>query len=343
MSVKVSVVIPVYNAGFRLGECIESLMKQTLGECEFIFVNDGSIDDSRAIIEAHLPLDPRIRLINQDNQGVSIARNAGLQAARGQYIGFADADDTVEPDMFEVLYASAVQWGCDAVISDFESRSGSRRLVTRFPLLRSIKLDREYIRGQLLPEFIKSDALNSVWNKLYKTEVVTKNGVEFPAKVALGEDGAFNLLFFCGAESAVYIDYCGYRYQETAGSATRNIAGKDYFARAVQVYEARLPQAFTRLLDGENIAEWKSEKLINTVMSIIHLYFEPSREMGLRRRYKYVKDMIGSGAVKEALPVYWEKHYGSADRYRRVLLEMIRRKVVPGLYLAAAYSRMRNR
>ncbi|MFD1773457.1 glycosyltransferase family 2 protein [Paenibacillus rhizophilus] len=343
MSVKVSVIIPVYNAGSHLRECIESLMKQTLGECEFIFVNDGSTDDSRAIIEEHLPLDPRIRFINQENEGVSIARNAGLKAAGGQYIGFVDADDTVEPDMFEVLYNGAIQWGCDAVISDFASSAGSHRIVTSFPLPRNVKLDREYIRGQLLPEFIKSDVLNSVWNKLYKAEVVKGNRVAFPAKVSLGEDGTFNVLFFSGADSAVYIDYCGYHYKETAGSATRNIAEKDYFARAVQVYEARLPQIYTGLLDGKKIAELKSEKLINTVMSIIHLYFEPSREMGLRQRYKYIRDMIGSRTVREALPIYLENHFSNSDRYRRMLLGMIRRKVVPGLYLATAYSRMRNR
>ncbi|WP_410513558.1 glycosyltransferase [Paenibacillus sp. BR2-3] len=343
MSIRVSVIIPVYNAGPFLRECIRSLMNQTLRECEFIFVNDGSKDDSKEIIEEHMPLDFRIRLINQNNQGVSMARNAGLTAASGKYIGFVDADDTVEADMFEVLYTRAVEWECDMVISDFESTVGSHSIITDFPLPRCTKLDRGYIRKQLLPEFVKSDILNAVWNKMYRAEIVRKYQVIFPANVALGEDAYFNILFFSVADSAVYIDYCGYHYIATAGSATRNIADQDYFSRAVQVYETRLPEIYASLLDGKTIGELKSERLINTVLSIVHLYFEPSKDMGLRQRYKYIREMVSSRTVKEALPIYFENHYSSSGRYKRMLLEMIRKKVVPGLYLAAAYSRMRNK
>src|SRR6476646_4070363 len=98
MSQKVSVIIPVYNAGKYITRCIESLLNQTLQECEFIFINDGSIDDSREIIEGYKQVDDRIILINQVNQGVSIARNKGLYLAAGEYVGFVDADDCIEKD-----------------------------------------------------------------------------------------------------------------------------------------------------------------------------------------------------------------------------------------------------
>src|SRR3954470_7921673 len=105
MSIKVSVVIPVYNAEKYITECIESLLNQTLKQCEFIFVNDGSSDNSSQIINEFKKKDNRIILINQENQGVSIARNNGLKAASGEYVGFVDADDYIDCEMYETIYS----------------------------------------------------------------------------------------------------------------------------------------------------------------------------------------------------------------------------------------------
>ena len=102
----VSVIIPVYNADKFLERCVNSLLSQTLASCEFIFVNDGSTDASLSILQQFQQKDPRIRLVNQENKGVSDARNAGLKIANGDYIGFVDADDFIEKDYFEKLYSA---------------------------------------------------------------------------------------------------------------------------------------------------------------------------------------------------------------------------------------------
>ena len=120
LEIKISVVIPVYNAEEYIIECIESLLGQTLKECEFIFVNDGSNDGSQQIIERYKLLDSRIKLINQENQGVSCARNNGLKIALGEYIGFVDADDFIEEEMYEVLYDSIKSDNSDSVISNYK-------------------------------------------------------------------------------------------------------------------------------------------------------------------------------------------------------------------------------
>ena len=104
MNVKVSVIIPVYNCEKYIEECIESLINQTLQECEFIFVNDGSKDKSEEIIKKYADKDERITLINQKNSGVSVARNVGIKKAVGEYIGFVDADDYVDSNYYEKLY-----------------------------------------------------------------------------------------------------------------------------------------------------------------------------------------------------------------------------------------------
>ena len=343
MSIKVSVIIPVYNAEKYLAECIESLLSQTLKECEFIFINDGSKDRSRQVIEDYQKLDNRILLINQENQGVSIARNTGLQTAAGEYIGFVDADDYIEKDMYERLYHSAKQGDCDVVISNFESEMEGQVFITKYPFPINQILHKEYIENELLPYFLKADNLNSVVNKVFKNQVIKEKNVEFPEQVALGEDGLFNIRFFSHATTMKYIEYAGYHYREVAGSATRNIAGKDYFHRSLEVYNLNLPEIYTRKMNKEKIRQLKSIKLVNSVMSYIHVYLKPSNDMSFSKRYKYVKNMICNKEVREALFVYYSDAYYMLGRYEKFIVNMMKQKSIMGLYCATAYSRFRNK
>ena len=128
MNPKVSVIVPVYGAEAFLPTCISSLRAQTLRDIELIFVCDGSPDHSLAILRRVEPLDSRIRVIAfEENQGVSAARNAGLDAARGDYIGFCDGDDWAEPQMYETLLRAAEKAGADvAFCRVFKDRGEAR-------------------------------------------------------------------------------------------------------------------------------------------------------------------------------------------------------------------------
>ena len=109
----ISVIIPVYNAERYLRECLTSLVNQTFRAYEIIAVNDGSTDGSLAILR-HFQKDwPQLRVIDQENGGVSAARNVGMAAARGEYLGFMDADDTVAPNYLERLYRTCVVTGAE--------------------------------------------------------------------------------------------------------------------------------------------------------------------------------------------------------------------------------------
>ena len=131
MNPKVSVIVPVYGAEAFLPTCISSLRAQTLRDIELIFVCDGSPDHSLAILRRVEPLDSRIRVIAfEENQGVSAARNAGLDAARGDYIGFCDGDDWAEPQMYETLLRAAEEAGADvAFCRVFKDRGEARENV----------------------------------------------------------------------------------------------------------------------------------------------------------------------------------------------------------------------
>lgn len=343
MNIKVSVIIPVYNAERYLIPCLDSLISQTLEACEFIFVNDGSKDQSGQIIENYSKFDPRIKVIHQENKGVSMARNAGLQAAVGEFIGFVDADDYIETDMYGTLYNVAVESNCDVVISNFESEIEGHKVITRYSFPLHTILAREYIEREILTYFLKSDHLNTACNKLYKRKVIHDNDLRFPEKVALGEDGLFNIQFFRHALSAIYIDYTGYHYREVVGSATRNILEKDYFKRALEVYKLTIPDMGVSCIDPLKSKQLKSIKLINSVMSYAYVYLKSSNELSFSQRVKYVSHMIANPYVREALPFFYSEVYGTLGRYERFIADMIRRKSVIGLYCGATYSKLRNK
>ncbi len=339
-----SIIIPVYNSERYIAQCIESLLQQTLRDCEFIFVNDGSQDNSRKIIENYQSFDNRIKLINQENQGVSIARNNGVLLATGEYVGFVDADDYVKDDMYEVLLEAAEKSGCDVVLSNFEIEVNGKKIIIRYPFSINKALDQSYIEHIILPFFLESEQLNSVVNKLYKNKVIKQNNVKFPEKIALGEDGMFNIHFFSNATTMQYIDYTGYYYREVIGSATRNISEKDYFKRALEVYQSELPEIYSNKVEKVKIWKLKEIKLVNSVFSYIHIYFTPSQEVNIRERYKYVKSMVHNKDLKNALSGYLNSdNYCSLGRYEKSILYLIKNKSIIGLYILTAYSRFRNK
>ncbi|MBD2872038.1 glycosyltransferase [Paenibacillus arenilitoris] len=342
MDVKISVIIPVYNAEPYIADCVQSLLGQTLQACEFIFVDDGSTDKSGLIIESYRLRDDRIKLITQENQGVSAARNAGLRAAAGEYAGFVDADDYIAPDMYETLYLAAAQRDCDVVVSNFESEIEGAKVVTAYPFRENAALDRDYIRQHMMPYFLQTDDLNTAVNKIYRLSVLRRHRVAFPEKVALGEDCLFNMLFFGHAASAFYLNYSGYYYREVSGSATRNIGEKDYFGKALEVFLSDPPPIYDGLLPAEHVNELKSVRLIKSMLSYIYIYLKPSKEMSFRSRYRYVKRMIANKHVRAALPLYWKGRRDAIGRYEKCLLFMVKARLTPGLLAAVVYSRSRN-
>ena len=116
--IKVSVIIPVYNVEIYIEKCINSLINQTLKEIEFIFVNDGSPDNSVSIIKKYQKKDKRIKLLEKENGGQASARNLGMKHAKGEYIAFVDSDDYVKENMYELMYNRAKKDNLDIVMCE---------------------------------------------------------------------------------------------------------------------------------------------------------------------------------------------------------------------------------
>lgn len=144
--IKVSVVIPIYKAEKYLCECLDSIVKQSLNDWECIMVNDGSPDNSRQICAEYVAKDKRFILINQENQGVSAARNNGLEKAKGEFVFFMDADDGINEQFLQSAYDNTIAEGSDLVIcgKQFFLKEGKKTTLPAWAVL---------IRGKLLNEY----------------------------------------------------------------------------------------------------------------------------------------------------------------------------------------------
>lgn len=340
--IKVSVIIPVYNAEQYIAECIESLLNQTLIDCEFIFVNDGSVDQSKNIIESFQEKDKRIILINQKNQGVSVARNQGLRIAQGEYIGFVDADDYIKDDYYYILYGTAVDKNVDIVISNFiiEYQEKTINSSAVFPVNKPFLSDE--IKSVIVPVFIEQDILNSVWNKIYSSKLIKENNVFFPDGMKLGEDGLFNIQAFFKSEAVLFIEYLGYFYREVSNSATRNSSSMNHFAEALEKFNIDYKKDFGIDFDRDLIEDFKSKRLINTVISLIHIYLAPNKETSFKFKYNCVKKIITNDLLQNTIKKNWVELLKNRSKYIKIILISIRLELILALIVVSAYSNFRN-
>jgi len=133
--IKISIIIPVYNAELYLPQCLDSVTRQTFTDFECICINDGSTDSSLNILKNHSETDKRFKIISQQNSGVSQARNTGIKTACGNYIVFADPDDWLSENYLEVLYDTIEKYGCDVIASEnfFYYEKTKKKYIKRLP------------------------------------------------------------------------------------------------------------------------------------------------------------------------------------------------------------------
>lgn len=210
-SIKVSIIVPVFNAAKYISRCLQSVIDQSLRDIEIIVVNDGSTDESEKIIQFFANKDERILFIDGKNEGVSAARNKGIRQARGEYIGFVDADDWVEPIMYQKLYEKANTAGADLAICNVKLVEEKKDATVRLTLENQI-LD---IAGNKETELInlmrfKYDFAN--WNKIYSTGIIRQSTILFDEQMCVYEDLLFNLCYFQFASKATVVNEALYNY-----------------------------------------------------------------------------------------------------------------------------------
>ncbi len=243
---KVSVIVPVYNAEKYLERCVESLRNQSLEDIEIILVDDCSTDSSLEMCNKMAMEDSRIKVIHKVNEGAGYARNAALEIATGEYIGFSDSDDFVQPEMFETLYDKAVKYGSDLVMSgvlfvDGNMFRGDGECVrktyfdkdTHFDTMESLRELKMGIVGATPKDHDDSKYGMSIWKNLFKKEIIEQNHIAFQSeREMLSEDALFMIDYISCIKKATGINHAFYCYCRNEGSISKSYK-KDRFEKSL--------------------------------------------------------------------------------------------------------------
>ena len=223
----ISVIIPVYNVEGFVKRCVDSVVNQTYPHLEIILIDDGSADSSGDICDRYAQTDGRIVVIHQENAGLSAARNRGLDIAKGEYVGFVDADDYIDADMYQTLYNKAAETGCDIIECDLRHTYKNTEDVE--------KAVRHYDKKNLI-----CFGRGVAWNKLYRRGLIQDTGVRFPAGL-IYEDMEFHVKLIPYVKGYEYADIAPYHYiqrrqslNNASGEKTRHVFAiltniNDYF------------------------------------------------------------------------------------------------------------------
>lgn len=213
MNLKVSVIIPAYNAENDIEHCIESIISQTYKNTEIIIVNDGSKDNTKKILEKLNNKYKNIIIINQKNNGVSASRNAGINMASGDYLMFVDSDDFLENIAIEHLLKNKEN---DLVLANYKKYYNEDKIINNFPIKEKKYQKKEFLKNfwNLYNNFL----INSPWNKLYKKSIIKSNNIRFNSKYELGEDLIFNLEYLTYCKSVYVTSEYLYNYKYSDNS-----------------------------------------------------------------------------------------------------------------------------
>ena len=218
--IKLSIILPVYNAEAYLDRAIESILGQTLKEIEIIAVQDGSKDNSLALLRKWEGKDSRIRILNKENEGVSAARNDGIKLAKGEYITFVDADDYLEQDSYQKIIQVMEEGQAEASLFGYFSENEKEKEEVYLPWDTRSVLTKNEIWEQLIPYMIKvypEDGLNgnifgSVWRICVKREKLLEHGILFDSQLAIAEDFDFCIRLYSRLNRIAVINECLYHY-----------------------------------------------------------------------------------------------------------------------------------
>lgn len=222
----ISVIVPIYNVSLYLEQCIQSICSQTYQDLEIILVDDGSTDNCPEICEAYRQKDPRIRVIHQPNSGLVSARQAGIQAATGEFVGYVDGDDWTEPDMYEQMYQAITGHSVDVVMCGRYENTGSAQR----PVYHGVDAgmyDRKRLLREVYPQmvtqtpFFQWGIFPNVWDKLFRREKLLKFQMQVDRRITVGEDAACVYPYLLHAMGIYVLRECLYHYRQIPSSMVK--------------------------------------------------------------------------------------------------------------------------
>lgn len=323
-----SVIIPCYNVEKFVQKCVNSILMQKAFDLEVILVNDGSKDNTLEVLERLAEEDKRVKIINQENKGLSGARNAGIYQAKGEYLMFVDADDWLEPNAFEAISEKFNQ-------EDLLCFSYNRVFQNKI-LPRDLKLDGKYnasfiqrrmigLVGEELSDPSQADSLVTVWGKIYKTEIIKNNNIEFvDTKIYGNEDAFFNIQYLEYSVSVKVINIPLYNYRKNNFSSYTNLYKPYLFQQWKTLY-----QKITGIIANKEV-EYKVALQNRIALSLIGLGINESySDAPFYAKVKKISVILHDDAYQKAyqnltmkyFPLHWKLFFYAAKyKYSSVVL-----------------------
>ncbi len=341
---KVSIIVPVYNAEKYLERCVNSLKNQTLEALEILLVDDSSTDGSLAICNAMAKEDSRIRVLHKVNEGAGLARNAALKSATGEFIGFLDSDDYVEPDMFETLCKKAEQYHADLVMSGVifvdgnmfsEAGEAERRTFfdrdTHFETEDELKELRMGIVGATPQDAEDSKYGMSIWKNLFRRDIIEQNNLMFQSeRKMLSEDALFMIDYIACIRKATGIREAFYNYCRNGDSISKAYK-KDRFEKSL-VFVQEVEKRFRKDIPAQVYQIyvdrfWQAMCRVICAQEIMHADEAQLRYTDLKKRLKTVCTHPQTVRALQSYPIdklpFKQKAFAYAMKYRQYLLMKI--------------------
>lgn len=336
----ISITIPVYNSEPYLEKCLDSIMGQTYKKLEIICVDDDSTDNSLVILKKYTAIDDRIKVIHKKNEGVSIARNTGLENANGDYVLFVDSDDWIESTTCEIALKNLVEQNTDLVIWTYIwERKGESKEKEIFDT--DLVFTEEEVQKKLHRRMIgvideelaypeNADALCTVWGKLYKRSIISQYNIKFYDIREIGtyEDGLFNLVYLQYVKKAVFLNKYLYHYRRTNDISIT----ESYDENLVQKWDKLFELMNQYIVHNELPVEY-IEALNNRIsLSLIPLGInEMTKKCSVVDKIKGIKQIVCKKeyirAVKslkiQYMPIHWKIFFRAGQRKNLFVIFML--------------------
>ncbi|MCQ9626454.1 glycosyltransferase [Cetobacterium somerae] len=281
MSPKISIIVPVYKVELYLRKCIDSILNQTFKDFELILVDDGSPDRCGEICDEYRKKDNRIKVLHKKNGGLSSARNAGLDIAKGDYIGFVDSDDWIESDMYEVLYNLCIENNSEIGVINYQIVYPDRQKNKKNSDLKIFNKKEamdEILKGRYFEEI--------VWSKLFKKEAIEK--IRFKEHIKY-EDTDFTYRVIHKCEKISYLGKSLYNYLIREGS-TMDMISKEIVLDYIYIYDEMYEFYKNNQLNSKEIILLKLiDSGLNTLNEIIKNDFLEIKIILDKYFYKFLK------------------------------------------------------
>lgn len=289
-----SIIIPCYNSEKWISRCLDSILCQDIDDYELIVVNDGSEDDTLKLLSEYQAKYPDIiKIIDKANGGVSTARNAALDIAKGKYVAFVDSDDEIVEDRLHKVILDSKQFpGTDVFLLGMESETDGTILTKEYyDNLPNRLSTSEIVLHTMISTF------PSPWAKLYRTELINQLGLRFPEGKHLYEDALFNHILFNYNPSVKIIKGPFYRYQMMPGSFSRRFFGQEVIDTVEQIRQIRIEYFKRQGMLVEAIDAINRDAAFVYLFAIYSIY----RGRNVKHKYSWLKKYWNSAQAHDKM------------------------------------------